>query len=236
MKIQIEKRQEFVIDVKLRKEQCGLYLQFLNIHKATAENECGELVYNFNTYACQITSDSFFLDPGTYFINFLDVVSLHHPLVTVDWVIRSPSPLTTVSMDFVIIPFKTAIQSVQEVVLKYGKSEKYENGNLIVYTYTNANCFLIMADNLYKWTHIRYNATLLSDKEGVYSGSMLKQTSWVPISPRTRSFVAFLNHIELGVSTSQIKLEYCLSSWFMKWLNWIDASIFSENFELAISI
>ena len=129
-------------------------------------------------------------------------------------------------MDFVIIPFKTAIQSVQEVVLKYGKSEKYENGNLIVYTYTNANCFLIMADNLYKWTHIRYkwvkinyqliaiidflkisSATMLSDKEGVYSGSMLKQTSWVPISPRTRSFVAFLNHIELGVPTSQIKLE-----------------------------
>ncbi|KAF1759474.1 hypothetical protein GCK72_015941 [Caenorhabditis remanei] len=215
LKMIVRERQEFVIEVGRRQDDHGKHTLFLNIHKSTGDNKCGELLLTFNEYSDRISTEQFYLDPGTYFVVFYNYpVYDQLEIVILDWVVRSPKPFdTTVSLDFVAFPFSTLIDSVQQVILKYGNVEKREEDTIVIYNWKNAECCLILVENLMKWTHVRVNVNNMSNSESLDYWTLKDKERWWPVPPLSKCIVAYFQNRKVGLPAGHVKIEYQNSSW-----------------------
>uniref|UniRef100_A0A1I7UMB6 Calpain catalytic domain-containing protein n=1 Tax=Caenorhabditis tropicalis TaxID=1561998 RepID=A0A1I7UMB6_9PELO len=166
LRLHIKERCTLVIEADIRnmrkkyEDEELQYPLFLNIHHSNSSNECGELIHTSHRYDSQISSDIIHLDSGTYLV-VLTAIGSNGDEQENNWVIRSPMPFEeqgSSSFSFVICPQMILLDSVQKVLMKYGKAEQCDKNNVIIYKWHGKQTGIVMVDNRNEWNWLRVNA------------------------------------------------------------------------------
>ncbi|CAL2038965.1 unnamed protein product [Caenorhabditis brenneri] len=164
LRLEIQKQCELKIDIAtFENGNTYMYNLFLNIHKCSEENKCGELLYSFNAYGSQLESDTISFSPGVYLLVF---VRIQYDLcMENDWTIWSSTSLDKSQLQFISCPFSVHYRSLTDVILKYGEAEKIEQDQIVVHKWRGKyNCFF-MVDNLRESEYVRVKCKITSGNE-----------------------------------------------------------------------
>ncbi|CAL2038967.1 unnamed protein product [Caenorhabditis brenneri] len=222
LRLKIQKHCELKIDIKVF-ENGKPYMNnlFLNIHKCSEDNQCGELLYSFNAYYFQLQSDTVSFSPGVYllvFVCFDDNLCMEN-----EWTIWSSTSLDKSQIEFISCPFSVHYRSVTEVIFKYGEAEKIEEDQIVVYKWRGKyNCFF-MVDNLRESEYVYVKCKITSGNEDeLWSCLSFCTNYWHPVPPMSRSIVGVVSRRKYEPITVSVDVQYSISFHF-KWINHIDA-------------
>ncbi|KAF1754323.1 hypothetical protein GCK72_020883 [Caenorhabditis remanei] len=232
LRLDTQQRQTFRIEVISEEytlnDQAHLYL---NIHRATTNNKCGEVLMSVEDIcsgrggaSCVLNPEiSFFLshnliesitlDPGSYFLVFIPTEHSNNEH-TLDWTVESSTTLENVSISFVNFPCTFLVESLQGVIMKYGEREEIEKEEndkekIVVYIWKDDYYSLALVENNSNSDYVRIKSKLLvSDPDD--NGDRYYWNVWCTVPPNTRSIVAHENAYYGSIDNIE---EFKVSSW-----------------------
>ncbi|EFO95430.1 hypothetical protein CRE_09397 [Caenorhabditis remanei] len=168
IRLNIEKPTDVNIEAHISGE--NVEQVFLNIHRATNENQCGELIKSVYNQESTLTLGGLTLLPGTYFVVMVCCEVL--PKLDVNWMIKryqalsmkipniyfSSSPLT---YHFVSCSFSLFVDSLQQVIMKDGNIDE-EGEDITIFRLDRVGGAYIMAENRMSYGYFEIQGNLKS--------------------------------------------------------------------------
>ncbi|EFO97774.1 hypothetical protein CRE_16029 [Caenorhabditis remanei] len=160
LRLDTQQRQNFRIKITSEEDSSDhVTYMYLNIHRATSNNKCGEL---FKTVEDKGSSIEFLIksitfDPGSYFLVFIGTQHSDNEYA-LDWSFESSTTLENVSISFVNFPCTLLVESLQATVMKYGERKEIRNDKkqqIVVYIWTGFWSSIAIVENTSNSDYIR---------------------------------------------------------------------------------
>uniref|UniRef100_A0A1I7UMA8 Calpain catalytic domain-containing protein n=1 Tax=Caenorhabditis tropicalis TaxID=1561998 RepID=A0A1I7UMA8_9PELO len=128
-----------------------------------------------------------------------------------NWVIRSPMPFEeqgSSSFSFVICPQMILLDSVQKVLMKYGKAEQCDKNNVIIYKWHGKQTGIVMVDNRNEWNWLRVKGKVTSPvPQKLKKGLMFNEFLPRPVPPRSQAIVGYYAQEDYGKPTCSMDVS-----------------------------
>ncbi|CAB60412.2 VASt domain-containing protein [Caenorhabditis elegans] len=137
---------------------------------------------------------------------------------SLDCVIRSPTKMNHMKFDFVPKPREFYTNSLHEAFVKYGKAEKFENEQLIFYTWefsSNHGIMFMVENHMNRFVSVKGS----QDETGYEISQCFLQ--FETISPKSRHIVGGF-YCEYWKTKCNVKLEYTVSRFAFAPFYWLD--------------
>uniref|UniRef100_A0A1I7UMB1 Pecanex-like protein n=1 Tax=Caenorhabditis tropicalis TaxID=1561998 RepID=A0A1I7UMB1_9PELO len=131
------------------------------------------------------------------------------------------------------------LDSVQKVLMKYGKAEQCDKNNVIIYKWHGKQTGIVMVDNRNEWNWLRVRGTVTSPVwQRIKKSKMFN--SWlslpVPVPPKSRAIVGYYAQIGFANPNCSMEVSYSISHHILNWIHWLDRLSFDSDFEAAVPL